>query len=1457
MDRLGFLAEPDERGFSHQQNEHLRTLDDLDPIPCVLALGDPGLGKSWEVEAYVTRLAERVRASEIAGNAGAVAAILDIDATEIDSRDALRANVFDAPAFQEWRSRSGILHLIIDSFDEARIPLPLLSDLFVDGLEDVPVERLRLRIACRTAVVPTSLRDGLRRRFLACYPSDSATATEDRVVPIAPPNEASAAPSSDHSRSSAPAGPYAEVEIALLTRENARSAASARLEQEQDPERFLQEVYRAGAGAFAARPQTLFALIERFRHGQTLAASQLELFESLCRQLADPKPVRPATVDLTPHRTTREQRYHLAGRISAAMLLGNRPSLWLGETAPAGEAILDVSDLSGSDYIQGEHVSADETRLWEAVNTGLFTGAGENGLAAHLTFAEFLTATWITVRQLPMLQLVPLLREPTDPDGRVVPQLRQVAAWLAAMRNDVFDSVALTEPDILLWSDVVELPVAKRPALVASLVEGTTANRLENPPFGMWRPLHRLAHPALAEQLTPVITDRSLPHRTRDLAFDIAYACELSGTTPLAAQVALDESEPLDLRVAAARVVAQAGGEVERRTLITLARTPPDIDVADDLKGEALRASWRLLAPNELYAIVTRPRRANYSGSYGRALDEIAEGITGEYAHAGAVWLASAAPEGIHLDHLVAATFRVAVDASDDNKVLRSLALYALKCMRQQHPVLDGVGRFARDLRTSVQAYLEGSVELRRRLLSATLAAAATVRPPPLYYFLTEDEPRLFHSADVVWGFSQLTALPPSDDRRSGWIEVIKRVFNPTDRGHVTAAFEHRDDPDVAQATFGLTATYATPDEALEGVAARQREYERRQAQWAEQRASAERRRESKRAAARISLAERLNALEPREDSQATWARIVTEILRDDDGDVRGHLEEDTIGEIGTLRVLPLAHQLADRAVAYLRDADVPDDPFPDGAELWLVIFGFVACVCLFELAPEKIDQLSDEVWSKWTRAFVGHFAYRAEEAAHTRIVQRAALADPARVRGELLALVDRYAAREHPWIPDTALSAGLEIPGFADELAARIGAGAYDARLLTFLLAPLLQRQLTAGLDAARTLLARRSRKKEDRERALAAGAELLAHAPGPAWSLLWQRLTSSDDAARAQLEYAARTRELIPRSALDELNDEQVADLYLLVARLYPIETDPWHTGVFSPGIRDNLQQWREGLLRALESRKSLASVAQLERIARQEPTRDYLVQIWLRAKTALRGDLWRGTSPRELMRLAERRDLRLAESGSQLLDVLLESLARLQQDLQGQWRSVVGLWNEDTAGNTPKREEHLSNEIARHLARDLAEQRLVIGRELVLQIGVLGAAEGLRTDIDVVANAAPGTNRSIEQLRVVIEVKASWNPEVLTAMEQQLVKKYLQPHRIRHGLYLVGDYTCGSWKAGRQRQRSQALGGRSALTKILAEQAQSLTTPLLEVRSLVLDTSLPDAPGKRIGEKKRGRR
>jgi hypothetical protein len=55
-----------------------------------------------------------------------------------------------------WPDGEGEMFLFLDSLDECQLDVPKIASVIAGELSDWPVERLRLRMACRTAYWPAS-----------------------------------------------------------------------------------------------------------------------------------------------------------------------------------------------------------------------------------------------------------------------------------------------------------------------------------------------------------------------------------------------------------------------------------------------------------------------------------------------------------------------------------------------------------------------------------------------------------------------------------------------------------------------------------------------------------------------------------------------------------------------------------------------------------------------------------------------------------------------------------------------------------------------------------------------------------------------------------------------------------------------------------------------------------------------------------------------------------------------------------------------------------------------------------------------------------------------------------------------------------------------------------------------------------------------------------------------------
>lgn len=119
-------------------------------------------------------------------------------------------------------------------------------------------------------------------------------------------------------------------------------------------------------------------------------------------------------------------------------------------------------------------------------------------------------------------------------------------------------------------------------------------------------------------------------------------------------------------------------------------------------------------------------------------------------------------------------------------------------------------------------------------------------------------------------------------------------------------------------------------------------------------------------------------------------------------------------------------------------------------------------------------------------------------------------------------------------------------------------------------------------------------------------------------------------------------------------------------------------------------------------------------------------------------------------------------------------------------------------------------------------------------------MGGAAGERTDILV--QASIGSDAARETVTVTIEVKGEWTAELHTAMETQLLNRYMAENDCSHGLYLVGWYHCPQWNDPDDRRKRVRAGiTKDELVESLEKHARSLSGAGSLIRALVLDLSL----------------
>ena len=155
-------------------------------------------------------------------------------------------------------------------------------------------------------------------------------------------------------------------------------------------------------------------------------------------------------------------------------------------------------------------------------------------------------------------------------------------------------------------------------------------------------------------------------------------------------------------------------------------------------------------------------------------------------------------------------------------------------------------------------------------------------------------------------------------------------------------------------------------------------------------------------------------------------------------------------------------------------------------------------------------------------------------------------------------------------------------------------------------------------------------------------------------------------------------------------------------------------------------------------------------------------------------------------------------------------------------------------------PKPERLVAAWLERHLNEDLADRGIVLGREVEIRAHPKGRM-GQAVDILIVALAGPEVEGA-PQVTVSFELKCCWHADVDTAMEDQLVDRYLDED-VTQGIYAVAFFDAADWDVGDNRRQRCRRRDLQTSRQFFADQAESSTRArLASVSSFVLDCTLP---------------
>ena len=228
-------------------------------------------------------------------------------------------------------------------------------------------------------------------------------------------------------------------------------------QQGQDANTFIQQAREYGMGALLGNPKMLDFLITSIE-AKGWPDSLLKMLEIACRELARERNKDHLKGRPSASLQSREAILTAAGKLSAYMLIANRTG-WARDYTDDPE-ILSVLDLEHNQVMC----------LQAALDSRIFKGSPHSIIPVHRLVAEFLGARYLNKKIQNGLSVRRALSLLMEYNGLLFPDLRGLAAWLAALNTQARAILIQVDPSTVAFNgDTTGFSPIERNKLLAKL----------------------------------------------------------------------------------------------------------------------------------------------------------------------------------------------------------------------------------------------------------------------------------------------------------------------------------------------------------------------------------------------------------------------------------------------------------------------------------------------------------------------------------------------------------------------------------------------------------------------------------------------------------------------------------------------------------------------------------------------------------------------------------------------------------------------------------------------------------------------------------------------------------------------------------------------------------------------------------------------------------------------------
>ncbi|MGG1600654.1 NACHT domain-containing protein [Paenibacillus naphthalenovorans] len=1368
----GFMSDPDSE-YGSFSNPDVVNFKSISNKHCLILLGQPGIGKSYELKKEYKTVENHLEPDNKA---------LFFDIATYTESFILKEEVFNHEDFRRWLNGEIYLHLFFDSFDECKIFNKSLSDSLIREIKNGPLDKLFLRIACRTAEWSHYLEEQLMYLF-----------TKSGTVGV--------------------------YELTPLRRKDV--SLSAKLNGINE-DKFLTEVQEREVVPLAIIPTTLDFLLKTFLESNILPNNKVELYERGCKRLCQEISLRRLDYDLD--RYELDKRLTVASRLAVVSIFSNRNKFLNTEDYREVELVesdvCQMSDFYGTESLDGTEFEVGNGIISETLQTALFTSRGKHLMGwVQQTFAEYLAARYIVHYQLAKKQILNLLIHSSDPERKFIPQLYQVTAWIAMMDKEIFREVLDIQPEILLSCDLTGINNNTTKIFVNKILKLIEEDKLRYYDWNLRKSYKKFNYSGLSSLLRSVITNKRSNESLCNAAIDIIEACNITELNNELLSIALNADEKYSLRTNAAHAIVRIGDSSDKEKLKPLAYGLSGEDPDEELKGLGLKAIWpEHLQSSDLFSILTPPRRRSLLGVYRSFYKEILDSLLPNDVQHALSWVLRNDKEH--------------VDSHTVQDLINQILIYSWEHLESNADLftdilLERIKRYDTNLPDTLNQKIQND-EYKRRFLIIKIVACT--EDQGLLTSLRYSRTSLVLDNDFVWLIDEFIA--ESDVKiKNNLLKVIDLLFrleNPTQSQYLFTIIKQKRELNEFFGNY-FTTVNLTDEKSIQA----RREY------------YAYKNRLSKRNNEPILLspspAERLNKwldqYEESGDFNSFWQLNLDMTLTDHSTHYGDELEFD-------LRKLPgwnnsdelTRQRIINAAIKYIKGSD-PNTSHWLGTNIYRpAVAGFRAILLLINLNADH--EISVDDWKKWASIILAYPTPNGHEneLVHQRIIKKAYFFAPLEIRKTLEILIDKE-SKENNYVFVTRKISECWDDQLFELVLNKASNPRVKPKVLGVLLKDLFINGYSKGGALAEKIIKKTSSSEIMVERKVEAANALMQYSDDAGWNIVWPVLRLNTKLSNKIINRIASYSDE-NQNFLRNSSEDQLANFYLLLVKRYPYETDPKIDGVHSVSDRESISSWRDSIIRYLKEKGSPAACITLEKISRMLPQYNWIKNYYYEAQTITRMNTWERPEPKDLLRIIKNHKLRYVNSGFDLMNVLKESLERAELRLQGKNPLSFLLWDEiSTKVFRPKNENSLSDFLTDHFEMDLKDKGIIVNREVEFTRRV-AATPGQRVDILVEAFLR---GKADDPVSVVIEVKGNWHPELDTAMKEQLLDRYMKQVKLQHGLYVIGWFASECWdKKDHRRIPANKLTIEQA-KKYFLEQSQNLSEGTINIQAALINVGI----------------